>query len=139
MECTIGLGYLPIIWSLFTLSAPIVGYAVSVSDGHVYAFLPAISDTGSVSPEANVFSMLMNISIFFALANFYIRYHQCSLQIRHCRDIKETLSRLNNVAVVFAGFSVFGAVIVANVQSREVTFIFEYYNDLCLTKQALPL
>ena len=123
----IGFGFLPIVWSIFSLGAPIVSYAVSVWNGHVYPFLPAISDTGSKSPESNLFSMLLNLSTFVSLFNIYVRYYQCGLQIRRCMDIKDTLVRLNKIGLLFAGFSIFGGVIVANFQSNEVNTHLTYY------------
>ena len=121
MEFSLGLGYLPVVWTLLTLSAVVVSYAVSISNGHVYPFLPAISDTGSRSPEANIFSMLMNMSIFASLFNFYTRFYQCQLQAKYCRDNRETILRLNRISAFFSGCSIFGAVIVANVQSRKAS------------------
>ena len=122
----LGLGYLPIIWSAFSLGAPMVGYAVAVYNKHVFPFLPAISDIGSKAPEANLFSMLMNLSIIACLFNVYVRYCQCDLQIRHCRDIKDTLVRLNRTGVLFAAFSVLGGVIVSNFQSSQVFMLLNY-------------
>eukprot|EP00794_Sanderia_malayensis_P006973 gene6973-7758_t len=129
MEFSLGLGYLPVIWSLITLSAVVVSYAVSVSNGHVYPFLPAISDTGSRSPEANIFSMLMNMSIFMSLFNFYTRFYQCQLQAKYCRDSRETVLRLNRIAAFFAGCSILGAVVVANVQSRKEHYMLEVHDS----------
>ena len=122
-----GFGFLPIIWSVFSLGAPVVSYAVSVWNGHVYPFLPAISVTGSKSPEANLFSMLLNLSTFVSLFNIYVRYYQCDLQIRRCMDIKDTLMRLNMTGLLFAGFSIFGGVVVSNFQSNEVNIQLAYY------------
>ena len=74
IDCSFGLGYLPIMWSVFTLMAFLTSYTMSVLVGHVYPILPSISDTGSKIPEANVFSLLMNVSIILALANYSTRW-----------------------------------------------------------------
>eukprot|EP00795_Rhopilema_esculentum_P000407 gene407-10074_t len=120
MAFSVGLGILPVIWSIFTLSAPILGYSVAVSSHHLYPFLPAISDTGSREPEANIFSMLMNLSVFSGIFNIYVRFYQCDLQIQYCRDIRETLVRLNRTGVVFAVISIVGAIVVSNFHSRAL-------------------
>ena len=125
VDFSFGLGYLPVVWSILTFSAFITSYAVSVSNGDVYPFLPAISDTGSKSPEANVFSLFMNLSIIVSIGNFFVRYCQSQLQAKHCRDNRDGILRLNKVAMVLAAVSGLGALIVANVQSRKVSHYFE--------------
>lgn len=142
MAFSIGLGCLPIIWSISLSSGPITGYVLAVYNGHVYPFIPAISDTGSKSPEASIFSMLMNVSISICVINLYVRYHQCDLQVKQCGgDIKDTLIRLNSTAVSFAAVSIVGAVIVANFQSSQVNIspsenvishqLLQHQNDFC--------
>lgn len=121
VDCSFGLGYLPIIWGGFTLIALATSYGVAVLQGHVYPVLPSISDTGTRIPESNVFSLLMNISIILALANYFVRFFQCQHQARNCGDNREHLFRYNTFSFIFALTSIMGALIVANVQSRKVS------------------
>ena len=122
IDCSFGLGYMPIIWSVFTLLAFSASYSVAVSQHHIYPVLPSISDTGTQTPESNIFSFLMNISIILALCNYFVRYFQCQHQARNCGDKRELLYKYNVFALIFALTSIFGALIVANVQSRKVGF-----------------
>ena len=104
---------------------------MAVIGGHVYPFLPSISDTGTRIPEANVFSLLMNISIILALANYFTRYFQCQHQARHCGDNREKIFKYNHISLMVALTSLFGALVVANVQSRKVRlFLFPVYIHL---------
>ena len=124
IDCSFGLGYLPVMWGLFTFLAFAASYGMAVLEGHVYPILPSISDTGTRIPEANVFSLLMNISIILALANYFTRYFQCQHQARHCGDNRENIFKYNHISLLLAITSLVGALVVANVQSRKVNNFF---------------
>ena len=124
IDCSFGLGYLPIMWSVFTLLAFLTSYTMSVLVGHVYPILPSISDTGTKIPEANVFSLLMNVSIILALANYSTRYFQCQHQARHCGENRELIYKYNHISLILALTSILGGLIVANVQSKKVSLLF---------------
>jgi len=119
-DCSLGLGYLPILWSLFTIAALAVSYIMAVMENHVYPVLPSISSTGTNIPESNIFSLLMNVSILIAAANYFIRYFQCQHQARHCGDNREVIYRYNQFSLVVAIPSLGGALLVANIQARRV-------------------
>jgi len=116
-------------WSVFTLLAFLTSYTMSVLVGHVYPILPSISDTGTKIPEANVFSLLMNVSIILALANYSTRYFQCQHQARHCGDSRELIYKYNHISLILALTSILGALIVANVQSRKEHYLLEIHDS----------
>lgn len=123
-DCSIGLGYLPVLWSLFTILALALSYAMAVIEGHVYPFIPSISDTGARVPESSVFSLLMNISIILAAANYFTRYFQCQHQARHCGDNRELIYKYNQISLMMAIISLLGALVVANIQSQRVSIFW---------------
>lgn len=129
IDCSLGLGYMPIIWSVFTILAFAASYAVALVQHHIYPVLPSISDTGARVPESNVFSFLMNISIILAISNYFVRYFQCQHQARNCGDNRELIFKYNAIALLFALISVLGASIVANVQSRKVIVLLLFYTS----------
>ena len=122
INSSFGLGYLPVLWTLFSILAFSASYAIAVFEGHVYYFLPSIGDTGAQIPEANIFSLLMNISIIVGLSNYITRYFQCQYQARHCADERETIYRYNRMSLLLAVGSVLGALIVANIPLKKVGF-----------------
>ncbi|XP_057313353.1 DNA damage-regulated autophagy modulator protein 1-like [Hydractinia symbiolongicarpus] len=128
IDCSFGLGYLPIMWTVFTILAFAASYCIAVLEKHVYPVLPSISDTGARIPEANAFSLLMNISIILGLANYFTRYFQCQHQARHCGDNREKIFKYNHLSLLTALTSVFGALIVANVQSRKEFYLSEIHD-----------
>ena len=123
----LGLGCLPILWSLLSLGAPIINYVIAVQNDHVYALLPAISDTSSKSPESNLLATLLNLSMLVCLLNICVRYYQCCVQIKYCTDIRDTLGRLNVVGLLLAGFSMLGGIVVSNFESTQVTIPLKTY------------
>lgn len=129
VDCSFGLGYLPVMWSVFTLLAFLTSYTMSVVVGHVYPILPSISDTGMKIPEANVFSLLMNVSIILALANYSTRYFQCQHQARHCGESRELIYKYNHISLILALTSILGGLIVANVQSKKEHYLLEVHDS----------
>ena len=122
-DCSFGLGYLPVLWSVFTIAALGVSYIMAVMQNHVYPFLPSISATGKNIPESNIFSLLMNVSLILAASNYFTRYFQCQHQARHCGDNRELIYRYNQFSLIVAITSLGGALLVANVQARRVSVI----------------
>ena len=127
-DCSFGLGYLPVLWSLFTIAALAVSYIMAVMENHVYPFLPSISATGSNIPESNIFSLLMNVSIILAASNYFTRYFQCQHQARHCGDNRELIYRYNQFSLVVSIVSLGGALLVANIQARRVSLVQLTFN-----------
>ena len=124
----LGLGCLPILWSVLSLGAPIINYAIAVQNDNVYPFLPAISDTGSKSPESNLLATLLNLSMLACLLNICVRYYQCGVQIKYCTDSRDTLARLNTVGLLLAGFSMLGGIVVSNFESTQVNIQLKTYS-----------
>ena len=120
-EFSFGLGYMPVLWSFLTVLTLAASYTMAVVADHVYPFLPSISSTGAHVPESNIFSLLMNVSIILAAANYFTRYFQCQHQARHCGDNREVIYKYNQIALMVAITSLAGALVVANIQAKRVS------------------
>lgn len=120
LDFSIGYGYLPVCWAFFTCLTFVLCYSVAVSNGHIYPFVPAISDTGAQIPEANLFSEFFNFSNALVLVNVVIRYLQFKTITRGMDSSDLLLGRLNKLAVVFGIGTAFGGTIIANFPSTEV-------------------
>ncbi|XP_044737781.1 DNA damage-regulated autophagy modulator protein 2-like [Chrysoperla carnea] len=89
---------------LFVLIAAtfITSYSIAVGLGHVNAFLPYISDTGTLPPESCIFGQFLNIAGFITCILAYIRY----LQIRELNNrfrFTKCVQKLNRWGI-WAGF-----------------------------------
>ena len=114
----LGYGFLPVVWSLYTFLVFLLCYLLAVHFNHVYPFVPAISDTGAYPPEGNIFAELFSISAYLGILNICVRYLQLRLSIGE--DL--LLTRLNKVTVIFGVLSAVGATIIANFESKTVSF-----------------
>ena len=114
-----GLGCLPLILALLSITTFVVTYVISFLRNDT-SWFPTISDTADHRPESNVFGLLFNFCAMVALLTTFVRY----LQLRHDADWNERdrqlLLRLNKVAMLFGVLSSFGACIVANFQVQCV-------------------
>ena len=115
-HCNLGLGILPILLCLMLGSSVITTYVISVCNGHVYPFLPTISDTGGQEPESNVFGLLIGISSFLSLVVAVVRF----LQYRfHCEVEEESIARVlcvNKFGLVLGILCSIGMAVVAAYQ-----------------------
>ncbi|EDO49661.1 predicted protein, partial [Nematostella vectensis] len=122
---SLGCGYLPLFWCLFTCFTFVLCYAIAVNTGHIYPFVPAISDTGAQVPEANVFSQLFNFSCLLLVANMFVRYLQFDLVTKGYDSIELGFARLNRIAFGFGVVSAFGGTIIANFPSQEMVYFHD--------------
>ena len=134
-----GLGYLPVIWMLFTLVSFLICYSVSVAEGHIYPILPSISDTGAQVPELNVFSFCMNISVILGIGNYFTRYFQCQYQARQCGENREIIFKANKISLLLSLLSLVGGLVVANVQSRKVGTLWMLIRTRLFYLSQIPL
>lgn len=137
LDLSFGLGYSPILWAIYTIFTITLCYYVGVSNGHLYPYVPSVSHTGASSPERNIFSMLLEFSAFWAVANIIIRYQQVNLLIKKVvQDLEKLLLRLHNkVSLAFGVSSVLGLVVIANWPSPNVSVeIISIFQSLYTTR-----
>lgn len=117
MDFPLGLGLVPLLWAIFTLTGVLFCYFYSVFVGHVYPLVPSISNTGTRRPEGDIFAEIMNISSFHCLFIMYIRY----IQVRY-RAAKsyENIERVNLVSLIAGATTGVGITLVANFPSVQV-------------------
>lgn len=118
-DISLGFGYLPVLWGLFTSFTFILCYGIAVSKNHIYPFIPAISDTGAQIPEANIFSEFFNFSIVLMTLSLIVRYLQFEMLSRGFDSTEFLLNRLNKVALGCGLVSAFGGTLIANFPSKE--------------------
>jgi hypothetical protein len=119
MDLTLGLGFIPLVWAILTISGVLFCYFYSVIIGHVYPLVPSISNTGTKRPEGDIFAETMNLSSFVCLVIVYIRFIQVRYRIGTAYD---NVKRLNLVSVISGATTVFGITLVANFPSAKVKF-----------------
>lgn len=115
-----GLGWLCILLVICSAVAVISSYCVALSHGHIYPFLPAISETGVLYPEKYVFRELANLSAFLFISNAFVRFMQYKLVAEQCREEHVKLRRLNKLAFVVAILAGVGMTFVANFEIEKV-------------------
>ena len=116
-----GLGWLCVLLSIFSIVTVISSYCVALFHGHVYPFLPAISETGILFPEKYVFRELTNLSAFLFISNAFVRFMQYKLVAEQCKEEEHIkLRRLNKLAFVVAIFAGVGMTLVANFEAQKV-------------------
>lgn len=119
-DLSLGYGYLPVFWALFTSFTFLLCYTIAVSQNHIYPFVPAISDTGARIPEANIFSEFFNFSVVLLALSVFVRYLQFQMLTKGLDSSDLRLSRLNKLGLGFGLVSAFGGSIIANFPSNEV-------------------
>ena len=119
-DFSLGYGYLPVCWALFTSFTFLLCYGIAVSLDHIYPFVPAISDTGARNPEANIFSEFFNFSLVLMVLSLFVRYLQFQMLTKDLDSADRHLDRLNKLALGFGLMSAFGGSIIANFPSNEV-------------------
>lgn len=115
-----GLGWLCILLVICCAITVISSYCVALSYGHIYPFLPAISETGVMYPEKYVFRELANLSAFLFISNAFVRFMQYKLVAEQCREEHVKLCRLNKLAFVVAILAGLGMTLVANFEIEKV-------------------
>ena len=119
-DFSIGYGYLPVGWAIFTSLTFLMCYGIAVSQHHIYPFVPAISDTGARVPESNIFSEFFNFSMVLMALSLFVRYLQFEMLTKGLDSPDLLLRRLNKVGLGCGLVSVFGGTIIANFPSNEV-------------------
>ena len=119
-DFSLGYGYLPVCWALFTSFTFLLCYGIAVSLDHIYPFVPAISDTGARIPEANIFSEFFNFSLVLMVLSLFVRYLQFQMLTQGLDSADRHLDRFNKIGLGFGLVSAFGGSIIANFPSNEV-------------------
>ena len=119
-DFSIGYGYLPVGWAIFTSLTFLMCYGIAVSQHHIYPFVPAISNTGARVPESNIFSEFFNFSMVLMALSLFVRYLQFEMLTKGLDSPDILLRRLNKVGLGCGLVSVFGGTIIANFPSNEV-------------------
>lgn len=122
-----GLGWLCILLAICCAVTVISSYCVALSYGHIYPFLPAISETGVLYPEKYVFRELANLSAFLFISNAFVRFMQYKLVAEQCREGHVKLGRLNKLAFAVAILAGLGMTLVANFEIEKVCCLFSIY------------
>ncbi|EDO49700.1 predicted protein, partial [Nematostella vectensis] len=123
---------LPLLWSLFAGVMLAVCYTIATSKGHVYPYVPAISDTGLFYPESSIFSESFNFIAYSVLVLMMIRYFQVRqiLASGTVQDGKEgILTKLNKASLVVGTLSAFGATLVGNFKSERKHTTMMFFHD----------
>eukprot|EP00111_Clytia_hemisphaerica_P000628 TCONS_00001795-protein len=115
------LGVMPLLFSLCSIVTFIITYSVAVADGHVYPFLPAISDTGGIKPESNIFGFCLSACSFLGFVSVVIRYYQYRFVSENNEEHRPRLVCVNKIALVIGIVSTGGALLVAAFQDRGVS------------------
>ena len=115
-----GLGWLCILLVICSTVTVISSYCVALSHGHIYPFLPAISETGVLYPEKYVFRELANLTAFLFISNAFVRFMQYKLVAEQCREEHVKLRRLNKLAFVVAILAGVGMTFVANFEIEKL-------------------
>ncbi|KAF2897202.1 hypothetical protein ILUMI_08976 [Ignelater luminosus] len=75
-KCFPGLSFLPVLLVSGYSTTFFITYTIAVLQKHTYAIFTYISDAGALMPENGVFSQMLNLGAFVALAFFYVRHRQ---------------------------------------------------------------
>ena len=118
MNFSPGLGFIPLVWAILTMTGVLFCYFYSVIVGHVYPLVPSISNTGTKRPEGDIFAETMNVSSFVCLIIVYMRFIQVKYRIGTAYD---NVKQVNQVSVISGATAVFGITLVANFPSGKET------------------
>ena len=116
----LGLGWVCLLFVVFSLFSVSCSYSIAIFHGHVYPFLPSISETGVKFPEKYVFRELFNLSAFLFITNAYVRYMQYQLVAEQCRDDHHWLTQLNEFTFMVGICSGIAMTFVANFEVQKV-------------------
>ncbi|EDO45188.1 predicted protein, partial [Nematostella vectensis] len=104
---------------VLTLGSMLTSYIVAFIHGHVYPFMPAVSDTGVLSPEKYIFRELNNLASFLFIATCFVRYMQYQIVAEQCREESVKLSRLNKLTFGIGTLSGVSMTFVANFEIQK--------------------
>ncbi|XP_033752462.1 DNA damage-regulated autophagy modulator protein 2-like isoform X3 [Pecten maximus] len=110
-----------VITAIYVPVSFIITYAIAVSNGHVEAGFPYISDTGTLPPESCIFGQLLNFGALIAAWNVYIRYKQ--IKATYLPVNRRGILRANTVAFILGLLTATGVSIVGNFQETNVIVV----------------
>uniref|UniRef100_A0A0K0EWB5 DNA damage-regulated autophagy modulator protein 2 n=1 Tax=Strongyloides venezuelensis TaxID=75913 RepID=A0A0K0EWB5_STRVS len=121
---------IPILSLTFALMAFLCGYIIAVSEGHVHAIWPFISDTGTLPPESSIFSLFLNLSALFLAISVYLRHRQIVEFYWHRHRIEGMWRCVSRLFLFLGLISALGVSIVANFQQHEAILYIHYCGAL---------
>ncbi|XP_060069053.1 DNA damage-regulated autophagy modulator protein 2-like [Ylistrum balloti] len=110
-----------IITAIYVPVSFIITYTIAVSNGHVEAGFPYISDTGTLPPESCIFGQLLNFGALIAAWNVYIRYKQ--IKATYESFDRPGILRANTISFVLGLLTATGVSIVGNFQETNVIVV----------------
>ncbi|KAM3927020.1 DNA damage-regulated autophagy modulator protein 1 [Leptodactylus fuscus] len=120
--CKNNAALLPCVLVIWSSAAFIVSYIFAVLEGHVVAFVPYISDTGTCIPESGVFGFMISVTAMLGAATMYARY-----KIIQAQNVRISfLSYWFNLTSLLIGIlGCIGMGIVASFQETSVTTVHD--------------
>ncbi|TKR81814.1 hypothetical protein L596_015628 [Steinernema carpocapsae] len=114
---------IPLCSFVFSAAAFIGSYCIAVNLGHVTAFLPYISDNGTVPPESCIFGQLLNMAALFLACTVYLRHRQIVEFYWHRFKQVGRWRSISCVLLWIGYLSAFGVSMVANFQENNVILV----------------
>ncbi|KAK3696701.1 hypothetical protein QZH41_013066 [Actinostola sp. cb2023] len=129
-----GLGWLPVLWSMFAGIALAICYSIATAHKHIYPLIPSISDTGLKVPENAIFSESFNFIAYSVLVLMVIRYFQVR-EVLATGAVEEApkenmLKNLNKGSIILGSLAAFGATLVGNFKSERAHYSMMIVHDL---------
>uniref|UniRef100_A0A914WI34 DNA damage-regulated autophagy modulator protein 2 n=1 Tax=Plectus sambesii TaxID=2011161 RepID=A0A914WI34_9BILA len=117
----------PVASSACAVGSVVICYIIALANNHVDAFLPFISDTGTIPPESCIFGQLINFSAVFLLITVYLRHRQIVEYYGHRLEMRgQGRWRIVSTVLLCIGcLSAFGMSIVANFQETTVLVVHD--------------
>ncbi|CAD5219383.1 unnamed protein product [Bursaphelenchus xylophilus] len=110
----------PLLCSGFGIAALVSGYLIAVLNDHEEAWLPLISEGGSIAPESCVFGTLLNLAAFFWWITCFCVHFQLIQHIQIYRSRRSKLRFLFMFMLIAGLFSGLGLILVGNFQLSTV-------------------
>ncbi|KAM8972002.1 LOW QUALITY PROTEIN: DNA damage-regulated autophagy modulator protein 1 [Pelodytes ibericus] len=120
--CMQGMAFMPSVLVIWSATAFITSYLISVLTGHVEAFVPYISDTGTNPPESGVFGFMIFVTAVLGAATMYTRY----MIVQKLNSTSNLISPwLNKISLVIGILGCIGMGIVATFQETAVPAVHD--------------
>ncbi|KAK6113486.1 Frag1/DRAM/Sfk1 family protein [Brugia pahangi] len=115
---------IPLFTSIFSFSAFIVSYCIALSEKHITAFWPYISDSGTLPPESCIFGQLLNLSAVFFTITAYLRHRQLiEFYWHHLKQKNGNWRSYSTIYLWFGYFSAFGVSLIGNFQEMSLVMV----------------
>uniref|UniRef100_A0A0N4ZQ32 DNA damage-regulated autophagy modulator protein 2 n=1 Tax=Parastrongyloides trichosuri TaxID=131310 RepID=A0A0N4ZQ32_PARTI len=121
---------IPLFSLIFSFLAFALGYIIAVTEGHVHAVWPYISDTGTLLPESSIFGQLLNLSALFLALSIYLRHRQIVEFYWHKHHVEGYWRFFSLILLIIGYTSSLGVSIVANFQQHKSTMYVHYSGAL---------